>query len=303
MVKIMNKILIIDDQKPIRNALREILEYEKYVVDEASEGRMALKMIKNYPYDLIFCDIKMPQIDGIELLKKVTELKFLNPIIMISGHGDIETAVQTLKLGAYDYIEKPLDLNRVLTSVKNAFELLKNKVEIINNPSEIKNADGIILPGVGAFGNAIKNLQELRLIEPIKEAVIEKKVPLLGICLGMQILTEKSQEGKLNGLGWISGEAKKFKADQDIKVPHMGWNYVEVNKNSKLSNGLSHDSKFYFVHSYYVNVKNNEESAMKTNYSLEFDSAIEKDNIFGVQFHPEKSHKYGMQLLKNFSDV
>ena len=119
----------------------------------------------------------------------------------------------------------------------------------------------------------------------------------------MQILTEKSQEGKLRGLGWISGEAKKFKADQDIKVPHMGWNYVEVNKNSKLSNGLSHDSKFYFVHSYYVNVKNNEESSMKTNYSLEFDSAIEKDNIFGVQFHPEKSHKYGMQLLKNFSDV
>ena len=160
MVKIMNKILIIDDQKPIRNALREILEFEKYDVDEASEGRMALKMIKNYPYDLIFCDIKMPQIDGIELLKKVTELKFLNPIIMISGHGDIETAVQTLKLGAYDYIEKPLDLNRVLTSVKNAFDKsslnkenisLKKKIkrtinnEIIGNSKQIKSIKKLII--------------------------------------------------------------------------------------------------------------------------------------------------------------
>ena len=160
MVKIMNKILIIDDQKPIRNALREILEFEKYNVDEASEGRMALKMIKNYPYDLIFCDIKMPQIDGIELLKKVTELKFLNPIIMISGHGDIETAVQTLKLGAYDYIEKPLDLNRVLTSVKNAFDKsslnkenisLKKKIkrttnnEIIGNSKQIKSIKKLII--------------------------------------------------------------------------------------------------------------------------------------------------------------
>ena len=156
----MNKILIIDDQKPIRNALREILEFEKYDVDEASEGRMALKMIKNYPYDLIFCDIKMPQIDGIELLKKVTELKFLNPIIMISGHGDIETAVQTLKLGAYDYIEKPLDLNRVLTSVKNAFDKsslnkenisLKKKIkrtinnEIIGNSKQIKSIKKLII--------------------------------------------------------------------------------------------------------------------------------------------------------------
>ena len=160
MVKIMNKILIIDDQKPIRNALREILEFEKYDVDEASEGRMALKMIKNYPYDLIFCDIKMPQIDGIELLKKVTELKFLNPIIMISGHGDIETAVQTLKLGAYDYIEKPLDLNRILTSVKNAFDKsslnkenisLKKKIkrtinnEIIGNSKQIKSIKKLII--------------------------------------------------------------------------------------------------------------------------------------------------------------
>ena len=160
MVKIMNKILIIDDQKPIRSALREILEYEKYVVDDASDGLMGLKMIKSHKYDLVFCDIKMPQLDGIELLKKISEIRFSNPIIMISGHGDIETAVQTLKLGAYDYIEKPLDLNRVLTSVKNAFDnsslkkeniALKKKIsnssnnEIIGNSEQIKSIKKLIL--------------------------------------------------------------------------------------------------------------------------------------------------------------
>ena len=160
MVKIMNKILIIDDQKPIRNALREILEYEKYVVDDASDGLMGLKMIKSHKYDLVFCDIKMPQLDGIEFLKKISEMRFSNPIIMISGHGDIETAVQTLKLGAYDYIEKPLDLNRVLTSVKNTFDnsllkkeniALKNKInnssnnEIIGNSKQIKSIKKLIL--------------------------------------------------------------------------------------------------------------------------------------------------------------
>lgn len=160
MVKIMNKILIIDDQKPIRNALREILEYEKYVVDDASDGLMGLKMIKSHKYDLVFCDIKMPQLDGIEFLKKISEIRFSNPIIMISGHGDIETAVQTLKLGAYDYIEKPLDLNRVLTSVKNTFDnsllkkeniALKNKInnssnnEIIGNSKQIKSIKKLIL--------------------------------------------------------------------------------------------------------------------------------------------------------------
>ena len=139
MVKIMNKILIIDDQKPIRNALREILEYEKYVVDDASDGLMGLKMIKSHKYDLVFCDIKMPHLDGIELLKKISEMRFSNPIIMISGHGDIETAVQTLKLGAYDYIEKPLDLNRVLTSVKNAFDNSSLKKENIALKKKISN--------------------------------------------------------------------------------------------------------------------------------------------------------------------
>ena len=131
MVKVMSTILIIDDQKPIRNALREILEFEKYTIEEAADGFIGLEMIGNKNYDLVFCDIKMPRLDGLEFLKKVTEKENTIPIIMISGHGDIETAVQTLKLGAYDYIEKPLDLNRVLKSVKNAFE--KNFLKKENN--------------------------------------------------------------------------------------------------------------------------------------------------------------------------
>ena len=122
MVTFVKKILIIDDQKAIRNTLKEILEYEKYAVFVAEDGKIGLQMIVENNYDLIFCDIKMPNLDGIGFLKKVTEQKITSPVIMISGHGDIETAAQTLKIGAYDYIEKPLDLNRVLTSVKNAFD-------------------------------------------------------------------------------------------------------------------------------------------------------------------------------------
>jgi len=152
MVKVMSTILIIDDQKPIRNALREILEFEKYTIEEAADGFIGLEMIGNKNYDLVFCDIKMPRLDGLEFLKKVTEKENTIPIIMISGHGDIETAVQTLKLGAYDYIEKPLDLNRVLNSVKNAFEknflkkennFLKRKIKKITNSEIIGESEEI----------------------------------------------------------------------------------------------------------------------------------------------------------------
>ena len=152
MVKVMSTILIIDDQKPIRNALREILEFEKYTIEEAADGFIGLEMIGNKNYDLVFCDIKMPRLDGLEFLKKVTEKENTIPIIMISGHGDIETAVQTLKLGAYDYIEKPLDLNRVLISVKNAFEknflkkennFLKRKIKKITNSEIIGESEEI----------------------------------------------------------------------------------------------------------------------------------------------------------------
>ena len=160
MVTFVKKILIIDDQKAIRNTLKEILEYEKYAVFVAEDGKIGLQMIVENNYDLIFCDIKMPNLDGIGFLKKVTEQKITSPVIMISGHGDIETAVKTLKIGAYDYIEKPLDLNRVLTSVKNAFDnrllkkenlSLKKKIkaisntEIIGESKQIKSIKELIL--------------------------------------------------------------------------------------------------------------------------------------------------------------
>ena len=148
----MKKILIIDDQKAIRNTLKEILEYEKHAVYVAEDGKIGLQMTIENNYDLIFCDIKMPNLDGIEFLKKVVEEKIISPVIMISGHGDIETAVQTLKIGAYDYIEKPLDLNRVLSSVKNAFDnrllkkenlSLKKKIKAISNTEIIGESDQI----------------------------------------------------------------------------------------------------------------------------------------------------------------
>ena len=148
----MKKILIIDDQKAIRNTLKEILEYEKHAVYVAEDGKIGLQMTIENNYDLIFCDIKMPNLDGIEFLKKVIEEKIISPVIMISGHGDIETAVQTLKIGAYDYIEKPLDLNRVLTSVKNAFDnrllkkenlSLKKKIKAISNTEIIGESDQV----------------------------------------------------------------------------------------------------------------------------------------------------------------
>lgn len=158
MVKVMSTILIIDDQKPIRNALREILEFEKYTIEEAADGFIGLEMIGNKNYDLVFCDIKMPRLDGLEFLKKVTEKENTIPIIMISGHGDIETAVQTLKLGAYDYIEKPLDLNRVLKSVKNAFE--KNFLKKENNylKRKIKKITSSEIIGESEEINVIKDL-------------------------------------------------------------------------------------------------------------------------------------------------
>ena len=146
---------------------------------------------------------------------------------------------------------------------------------------------------------------ELGLIEILSKKVLEEKVPVLGICLGMQLITAKSEEGLLPGLGWVMGHARKFifDRDSDLKVPHMGWNYVVQKKDSKLFSEMFEEPRFYFVHSYYIDLENENEVLSKTSHGIEFCSSLEKDNIFGVQFHPEKSHKYGMKLLKNFSEL
>ncbi len=191
-----------------------------------------------------------------------------------------------------------------LGSVKNMFKKIGENAIISSSKEEIKNASKILLPGVGAFDNAMTNLNELGLIEIIKEKVLIEKTPIMGICLGMQLLTKGSEEGKLEGFGFVDAYAKKFdfsSLDETLPVPHMGWNKVYLQKESKLlQEGKVRENRFYFVHSFAVNCKNREDVLTTTHYGYEFVSSFEKDNIIGCQFHPEKSHKFGMKLFENF---
>jgi glutamine amidotransferase len=165
----------------------------------------------------------------------------------------------------------------------------------------IRSCDKIILPGVGNFKKAMSNLDELELIDFLNEEVVVKSKPVLGICLGMQLLTNYSEEGNVKGLAWIDAETIKFNFnDNKYKIPHVGWNNLEIIHDHQYLNDIS-DKDFYFTHSYYVKCKNTENIIAKSKYGLEFDSVINKDNIFGTQFHPEKSHKTGFNLIINFS--
>jgi len=187
-----------------------------------------------------------------------------------------------------------------IQSVKNAFELLNGKVEIISGPSDIKNADGIILPGVGAFSNAMKNLKESKLIEPLKEAVVDQKVPLLGICLGMQLLADNSEEGGNNeGLSFIAGKICKIPHMEEYRLPHVGWNDVSVKKKEPLFRNIIDKGSFYFVHSYRFEC-DDELVIATTNYGQSINAVVRKENVFGVQFHPERSQRKGLHLLANF---
>jgi len=187
-----------------------------------------------------------------------------------------------------------------IQSVKNAFELFDSKVEIISDPSNIKNADGIILPGVGAFSNAVKNLKERKLIEPLKEAVINKKVPLLGICLGMQLLADKSEErGNNEGLFFIPGEIRKIPHKEGLRLPHVGWNEVTIKKKDPLFKNIIDKGSFYFVHSYRFEC-DDEFVVATTDYGQKINAVVRKENIFGIQFHPERSQRKGLHMLANF---
>jgi imidazole glycerol-phosphate synthase subunit HisH len=173
-----------------------------------------------------------------------------------------------------------------------------------DDPSVIEKAGKLILPGVGSFDTGMSNLKSKGLIDILNEKVLEQGTPILGICLGMQLLTRKSEEGILQGLGWIDADTVKFKLDEyNLKVPHMGWNVVYENKKDKLLENFHEESRFYFVHSYYATCDRAEDILLKTRYGFEFASAVNKKNIYGVQFHPEKSHKFGLQLLKNFVEL
>jgi glutamine amidotransferase len=169
--------------------------------------------------------------------------------------------------------------------------------------ASIVRANKLLLPGVGAFDPAMARIDAGGLGDAIRRRAREDGVPTLGVCLGMQLLTNGSEEGKMPGLGLIPGGARRFSRDMGLKVPHMGWNVVERSTPSQLTATLPEDSRFYFVHSYAVAVDDERHSILKAEYGLRFDAAIQCDNVYGVQFHPEKSHRFGMTLLKAFADL
>tara|TARA_B100000579_G_C22776860_1_gene827077 strand:- start:495 stop:1103 length:609 start_codon:yes stop_codon:yes gene_type:complete len=189
-------------------------------------------------------------------------------------------------------------------SIKNMLKYIGTESIITSDPDQINKASKLILPGVGSFDIAMKNIIKNNLQEVLNIKALKDKIPVLGICLGMQILTNSSEEGISKGLGWINANTLKFKFDEtNFKIPHMGWNTVELTNKNSLSKEFSTETRFYFVHSYYVKVKDEKNSILKTQYNIKFDSAINSENIYGVQFHPEKSHKNGMQLFKNFIKI
>lgn len=191
-----------------------------------------------------------------------------------------------------------------LRSVQKAFERINVHVSVTDNPKDILKADKIILPGVGHFSQGMKNLIDFGFIDTLREAVIEKKKCILGICLGMQLLTEHSEEGHVNGLGFIKGHVRKFPKPQNgLKILHMGWNSLMSKKESSITHNLMPEDFVYFVHSYYADCTDRDDVLFQTKYGFIFDSAFQRDNILGFQFHPEKSHRVGLKLLSNFAKL
>jgi glutamine amidotransferase len=196
-----------------------------------------------------------------------------------------------------------------LKSVSKAAELASNNilnksdVKIINSANELKNFDKIVLPGQGSFKQCYQSLLSIDgIVDELNSAVLEKQKPILGICVGMQLFSSFGEEdGGSKGFDWIKGKVNKINlTDKNLKLPHMGWNNISINQKSKLFSGIENESHFYFVHSFAFDVENDQFISATTNYSTEIVSAIEKDNIFGTQFHPEKSQANGIKILENF---
>jgi glutamine amidotransferase len=192
-----------------------------------------------------------------------------------------------------------------LASVLNMFKKIGTKDVIVSGDEEkINKASKILLPGVGAFDGGMGNLEKSGLIPVLNQKVLTEKVPVFGICLGMQMLTKRSEEGQKPGLGWIDGETVKFNPDPalKLKVPHMGWGYIKVQRENPLIE-MNGKNRFYFVHSYYVKCFDESQSLATSHFGIDFTCMVNKDNIFGAQFHPEKSLKFGMKVLENFSKL
>lgn len=193
-----------------------------------------------------------------------------------------------------------------LGSLANMLRKIGANPVVSSDPLLISKAKKLLLPGVGSFDKGIKNLADKDLVPLLNELVLEKKIPILGICLGMQLFSKNSEEGKLSGLGWLDAETTMFKFENrspKLKVPHMGWNNINIRQKHPLLTNLEADNRFYFVHSYHVVCSNPDNILASTSYGIDFASMILKDNIMGAQFHPEKSHKFGMRLLKNFVEL
>ncbi|PCI99624.1 MAG: imidazole glycerol phosphate synthase subunit HisH [Flavobacteriales bacterium] len=189
-------------------------------------------------------------------------------------------------------------------SVENMLKKIGVESILTNKIEKIKSATKLILPGVGHFDYGMQNLQRTGIIETLDKKVLVEKTPILGICLGSQMLGNQSEEGIEKGLGWIDMDVKKFNLnDSSLKVPHMNWSNTTPNKKSKLFESMFENPRFYFVHSYFMSPNNHEDTLCSVNYGGNFVAAVEKENIYGVQFHPEKSHKFGMKLLENFANI
>lgn len=189
-----------------------------------------------------------------------------------------------------------------LLSVKNAFDYLGESVMTISDPADLESVDKIVLPGVGAFGDCVKNLNEKGFKSALNYLVLEKKIPIMGICLGMQVMSKVGYEGgQFEGLGWFDAEVVRLHpSDKTLRVPHVGWTDIQYNRESPLFAGLNGAPDFYFVHSYYVKCAEPKDVDASYDFTYEVTASIRKNNIFGTQFHPEKSQEHGLTLLENF---
>lgn len=189
-----------------------------------------------------------------------------------------------------------------LGSVLKSLNYLNIEAKISESKSDIKTASKLILPGVGHFSRAMMKLKELDYIDILNKRVLEDKVPVLGICLGMQLLAKSSEEGDAEGLGWIDGRIEKFDIENKLrwKVPQMGWNSIHIKRENVLLDNVKQGELFYFVHSFYMICDEEKDILASTNYSYDFTSIVQKNNIYGAQFHPEKSHEQGLKLISNF---